>query len=142
MVDSRESEAGDLVRRRRECLKCRYRFTTIERIERKPLTVLKKNGRKELFEREKLAVGIYKAIEKSPAEGATEKIESMIDAIEQEIYALGEDEVASKKIGEIAMKHLKKLDKVAYIRFASVYREFEDLEDFREEIKKLLGGRR
>jgi transcriptional repressor NrdR len=138
VIDSRESEDGSLIRRRRECLKCGHRFSTVERLERKPLTVIKKDGRKVLFDRAKLSNGIYKAVEKSPVENETEKIEKMIDAVEQEIYDLGEDAVASKKIGDIVMKHLKRLDKVAYIRFASVYREFQDLDDFREEIKKLI----
>lgn len=138
MIDSRESEAGDLVRRRRECLKCGHRFSTVERVDRKPITVIKKDGRKELFERDKVASGIYKAVQKSSVEGETEKIEGLIDAVEQEVYDLGEEQVPSRKIGDIVMGHLKKLDKVAYIRFASVYREFRDLDDFREEIKKLL----
>jgi len=138
VIDSRESEAGDLVRRRRECLKCGHRFSTVERIDRKPITVIKKDGRKELFERDKVASGIYKAVQKSSVEGETEKIEGLIDAVEQEVYDLGEEQVPSRKIGDIVMGHLKKLDKVAYIRFASVYREFRDLDDFREEIKKLL----
>lgn len=141
VIDSRESEEGNLVRRRRECLKCGHRFSTAEKIERKPITVLKKDGKKELFQREKLANGIYKAVQKSPSEGETEKVEKMIDAIEQEVHELGEDRVESKKIGDIVMKHLKRLDKVAYIRFASVYREFQDLDDFREEIKNLLKKR-
>lgn len=139
MIDSRESEDGGAVRRRRECSKCGHRFTTAERIERKPLMVVKKSGRKELFEREKLAGGIYKAVQKSPVESEPEKVEKTIDEIEQEIYRLEDDQVASTKIGEVVMKHLKKLNKVAYIRFASVHREFKDLEDFREEIKKLSG---
>ena len=138
MIDSRENEAGDSVRRRRECLSCRHRFTTVERIERKPLMVIKKSGEKELFDRNKMAGGIYKAVQKSPVESQPEKVERTISDIEQEIYNLGEDEVTSKEIGDIVMKHLKRLDKVAYIRFASVYREFEDLEDFRREIQKLL----
>jgi len=138
VIDSRESEAGDLVRRRRECLKCGHRFSTVERVDRKPITVIKKDGRKELFERDKVASGIYKAVQKSSVEGETEKIEGLIDAVEQEVYDLGEEQVPSRKIGDIVMGHLKKLDKVAYIRFASVYREFRDLDDFREEIKKLL----
>lgn len=133
VVDKRDSEG--ITRRRRECLKCEKRFTTYERVEL-DLNVLKKNGTEEKFEREKLLKGIYKAFEKRPIK--KEEIEEIISEIEAKIYRLAKDEeIPTAKIGEIIMEKLKKVDKVAYIRFASVYREFADLEDFKNELKGL-----
>jgi len=133
VLETRDTENG--IRRRRQCLKCGKRFTTYERIEHSPLIVIKKNGTREQFDKEKLRRGIIKACEKRPI--SIEQINRMIDEIESELYSRGEQEVKSKKIGELVMKRLKRLDKVAYIRFASVYREFRDLEDFEKELKKL-----
>ncbi|MEW6062954.1 MAG: transcriptional regulator NrdR [Nanoarchaeota archaeon] len=133
VIDSRESEA--VTRRRRECLNCKKRFTTYERIEFAPLYVIKKDGSREEFNREKLKKGIIKACEKRPI--AIEKINAMIDKIEAKLKSLKSTEIKSKVIGEEVMKALQRLDKVAYIRFASVYREFADLGEFEKEIKLL-----
>ncbi len=131
VIDSRESE--DIVRRRRECLKCEKRFTTHETIESAPLYIIKKDNSRELFDREKLKRGIIKACEKRPVE--MEKIDEAVDKIESKLRK--NNELSSKEIGEEVMKQLKKLDKIAYIRFASVYREFEDVSDFKKELNNL-----
>lgn len=131
VIDSRESE--NIVRRRRECLKCGKRFTTHEAIESAPLYIIKKDSSKELFDREKLKRGIIKACEKRPVE--IEKIDEAVDKIESKLRK--NSELSSKEIGEDVMKHLKCLDKIAYIRFASVYREFEDVSDFKKELNNL-----
>ncbi len=138
VVDKRDSEEKS-VWRRRECLKCGKRFTTYERIESVELIVIKKDGQRTRFDRNNVKNGILKACEKRPV--TNEMIEKMVDEIEAELR--GEDgiEIPSKKIGELVMKKLKRVDKVAYIRFASVYREFEDIESFQEELKKLRGGK-
>jgi transcriptional repressor NrdR len=131
--DKRDSEG--ITRRRRECLKCEKRFTTYERVEL-DLHVLKKDGKREKFDTEKMKKGIYKALEKRPIK--KEEIEEAISEIEARIYRIAKDEeIQTAKIGEIIMDKLKKMDKVAYIRFASVYREFADLEDFKKELKEL-----
>ncbi|MFZ1971121.1 MAG: transcriptional regulator NrdR [Candidatus Nanoarchaeia archaeon] len=122
------------IRRRRECLKCKKRFTTYEKIERDDLYVVKKDGRREKFSKEKLEHGIDKAFEKRPV--PKEKIDSMINEIEEQIRKKGK-EVKSSFIGELTMRKIKKLDNVAYIRFASVYRDFQDIKDFKEELKEL-----
>ncbi|MBS3152671.1 transcriptional regulator NrdR [Candidatus Woesearchaeota archaeon] len=134
VVDSRESE--DITRRRRECLKCEKRFTTYERPEPLQIYIIKKDGRRELFDREKLKKGILRACEKLPIE--IEKIENIVNKIEAKLRTLDANEIQSKSLGEEVAKHLKQLDKVAYIRFASVYREFADIEDFKKEIQGLL----
>ena len=134
VVDSRESE--DITRRRRECLKCEKRFTTYERPEPLQIYIIKKAGRRELFDREKLKKGILRACEKLPIE--IEKIENIVNKIEAKLRTLDANEIQSKSLGEEVAKHLKQLDKVAYIRFASVYREFADIEDFKKEIQGLL----
>ena len=126
----------ETTRRRRECLKCNKRFTTYERIEEADIIVVKKDGRRERFERKKLLDGILKACEKRSI--PLEKIEKLIDEVESDLRKRDSVEVESKVIGELAMKKLKTLDKVAYIRFASVYREFEDIERFEEEVEKLM----
>ena len=138
VIDSRD--AGDLaaVRRRRECSKCEKRFTTYERVESVELIVIKKDGRREPFNREKLMAGIVRACEKRPV--SHEKIEEAVEEIEMELRKKDTTEISSKVIGELVMKKLKRLDKVAYIRFASVYREFADVEDFGKELKGLLKG--
>jgi len=135
VLDKRETEDLQATRRRRECLKCRKRFTTYERIETINLFVVKKDGRRESFNIDKVKNGILKACEKRPI--SIEKVEKCVNSIEAELKSNKDKEVPGKKIGELIMKKLKKLDKVAYIRFASVYREFEDLSSFKEELKKL-----
>lgn len=128
-------DAGNLTRRRRECLKCNKRFSTHEKIELNDIKVVKKNGSREIFDREKVRKGITRSCEKRPVDKI--KIEKMINNIESKIRRKGED-VKSRLIGELVSKELKRVDKIAYIRFASVYREFTDLSDFKKEIKMLL----
>ena len=134
VVDKRE--ANEATRRRRECLRCKKRFTTYERIEPFNLVVVKKDGRREPFNREKLRSGMIKACEKRPI--PQEKIDVAVDEIEAELRSEEKKEVSSTHVGELVMRKLKKLDKVAYIRFASVYRQFADLESFEKELKKLI----
>jgi transcriptional repressor NrdR len=137
VLESRETgEYEEVTRRRRECLKCERRFTTYERAELGDMVVVKKDGRREPFDREKLKRGILKACEKRPIE--LEKIEQADDKIETEIRDREEKEIRSTAIGEMVMKKLKTLDHVAYIRFASVYREFADIASFQDEMKKLI----
>jgi len=136
VIDTREINAGLQIRRRRECLKCGKRFTTYEEIEMKPLIVIKKDGRREKFNREKIFTGIQKACEKRPI--STEEIEKIILEIEQELRQKFDREIPSKEIGKIIIRKLKKIDKVAYIRFASVYREFQDISEFKKEIEKII----
>jgi transcriptional repressor NrdR len=133
VVDSRESE--DTTRRRRECLKCEKRFTTYEKVEGLDLFVIKKDGRREPFSIEKLKKGIITACEKRPI--PSEKIDNVIDEVERDLRKKDSNEISTKEIGEIVMKKLKTLDKIAYIRFASVYKSFEDVDSFKDEIKKL-----
>ena len=135
VLDKRETEDLSVTRRRRECLKCKKRFTTYEEIEDFELVIVKKDSKRERFDRHKLLTGILKACEKRPV--SMEKIEDIVKEIEAELREKGENEIPSKKLGQMVMRKLKALDKVAYIRFASVYREFEDLESFREELGKL-----
>lgn len=132
VIDKRESENLLATRRRRECLKCKKRFTTYERIETQEITIVKKDGRRELYSRQKLAAGILKACEKRPI--GREQIENIVDEVEIELRNMPSTEVASKRMGELVMSKLKQLDKVAYIRFASVYREFTDLRSFEKEL--------
>lgn len=133
VTDKRTSPDG--IRRRRECLKCKKRFTTYERIERTDLYVIKKDGRREKFDIKKLEAGIEKALEKRPI--PQDKINKMISAIDEQIRKAGKKEVKSSVIGELVMKKLKKLDDVAYVRFASVYRQFQDINDFKQEVNEL-----
>lgn len=133
VTDKRDSETE--TRRRRECLKCKKRFTTYERFEIRDLRVIKKDGRRENFDSEKIKRGIVKACEKRPV--SLEKIEQTVNEIENKLKTSNKKEVKSEVIGEMIMKSLKKLDKVAYIRFASVYREFKDVGDFKKELKGL-----
>lgn len=135
VVDKRPNPTGETTRRRRECLKCKKRFTTYEKVEAKPLMVIKKDGRREPFDRNKLKTGIMKACEKRPV--SMEVVEKNVDEIENSLRKKNNIEVPTKLIGELVMKRLKALDKVAYIRFASVYREFKDISDFDKEIKIL-----
>ncbi len=133
VTDKRSSPIG--MRRRRECLKCKKRFTTYERVERSDLYVIKKDGRREQFKREKLENGIERAFEKRPV--SLEKIKKMINEIEEQIRRKGKKEINSSIIGNLVSKKIKRLDKVAYIRFASVYKDFEDIKDFKEVIKEI-----
>ena len=134
VTDSRDTGALS-IRRRRECLKCGKRFTTYEHIEMQPIYVIKKDGRREKFERQKIRHGIEKACEKRPV--SQEKIEELIEKIEERTRRSGKEEIESKQIGEYVMEVLKETDHVAYIRFASVYRSFADISSFEEEIKNL-----
>ena len=136
VVDSRTSGEGRSVRRRRECEKCRKRFTTYEHVEETPLMVVKKDGRRESFDRKKLLAGIQKSCEKRPI--STEKLEKVIDIVEMKLQKKYEKEVKSKDIGELVMLELHGIDEVAYVRFASVYRQFKDISHFMKELKHLL----
>jgi len=135
VIDTRETENLEATRRRRECMKCNKRFTTYERVEEADIIVVKKNGKRERFQRQKVLNGIIEACEKR--EIPLEKIDKLVDEVESDLRKRDSVEVESKVIGEIVMKKLKSLDKVAYIRFASVYREFGDLDRFAEELEKL-----
>ena len=136
VIDTRETENLEATRRRRECLKCSKRFTTYERVEEADIIVVKKDGRRERYSRQKLLNGIMKACEKRSI--TLEKIEKLLDEVESDLRKRDSVEVESKVVGELAMKKLKGIDKIAYIRFASVYREFEDLGRFEEELAKLM----
>ncbi len=135
VVESRMIGEGESIRRRRECLMCKARFTSYEKIEDRPLMVKKRNGQPEPFEREKVIKGIFRAIEKRPV--SIEKVHEMVDDIEKEIYQKPTREIESRAIGELVMKQLKRVDQVAYVRFASVYQQFEDVQAFISEIKKM-----
>ena len=139
VIDSRSSNEGKSVRRRRECLKCKKRFTTYEYIEEVPLMVIKKDGRRESFDRNKIISGILKACEKRPV--SVEKVEALVDRVEKELQKSFDKEVKAGVIGELAMDSLHKLDEVAYVRFASVYRQFKDINQFMKELKDLLSKR-
>lgn len=135
VVDTRENDDGDTVRRRRRCLACEKRFTTYERVELQLPHLVKKNGSRSEYSREKLSASMMLALRKRPV--ATESVEAAIDRIEEKLVTLGEREVASERVGELVMRELKKLDKIAYIRFASVYRNFEDVEEFSDAIREV-----
>jgi transcriptional repressor NrdR len=136
VVETRVSDDGGTVRRRRECGKCLKRFTTYERVEQLPILVIKRDGRRERFDRDKLKRGILKSCEKTTI--TLDQVEKIVSEIEGELKQEESTEVESQKIGNLVAKKLKKLDKVAYIRFASVFRRFVDVEDFEAELKKLL----
>jgi transcriptional repressor NrdR len=136
VVDSRTTKEGEAIRRRRECLKCGHRFTTYEYIERVPMMVVKKDGRREEYSREKLLGGLLKACEKRPV--SREQIERVIDDIETVLFAKFKNEVKSTEIGNLVVDRLQSLDEVAYVRFASVYRQFKDINQFMSEVKVLL----
>lgn len=136
VVDSRLSAEGNSIRRRRECLKCEQRFTTYEHIEQTPLMVVKKDGRREPFDRKKILAGLIKACEKRPI--SMESLEQLIDKIELTLQKNYEKEVGSKEIGELVIKMLQELDEIAYVRFASVYRQFKDVGQFMKALKGLL----
>lgn len=135
VTDTRENDEGDIIRRRRRCPDCDKRFTTYERIELKLPQVVKKNGSRAEFDREKLQASMKLALRKRPV--TAESLEHALDRIESRLLSLGEREIPSEKIGELVMRELKRLDKIAYIRFASVYRNFEDAEEFSEVIREL-----
>ncbi len=139
VLESREIEDGRAIRRRRECEGCRERFTSYERVEEKPLLVIKRDGRREQFNRDKVNAGIMRACEKRPV--SVDQVETMIDEIEREIHREEGREVMSSKIGELVMAKLHVADKIAYVRFASVYRKFEDISEFVKEVKGItIGG--
>ena len=135
VVDTRENEEGDTVRRRRRCLACDKRFTTYERVELQLPLVVKKNGSRVEFDRDKIVASMTLALRKRPV--TIESLDAAIDRIEERLVTLGEREVASDRVGELVMRELKKLDKIAYIRFASVYRNFEDLDEFSDAIREV-----
>ena len=136
VVDSRPSEDGLSIRRRRECNACGRRFTTFERIEENPIMVVKRDGRREPFERDKVAAGIRKACEKRPIPAEVQN--RMVEEINREVNNSMEPEIAASTVGEMVMKKLRDVDEVAYVRFASVYREFKDTQTFMEELQRLL----
>jgi transcriptional repressor NrdR len=136
VVDSRESKEGESIRRRRECLKCERRFTSYERIDEIPYMVIKKDGRREKFERQKVLAGVLRACEKRPI--SMSKMEQIVNEVESFVIDSPERERSSAEVGGMIMEQLKMLDKVAYIRFASVYRDFKDVNEFRAELESLL----
>jgi len=140
VVDSRMAKEGELIRRRRECLGCKRRFTTYERVDEILPVVVKKDGRRETFDRAKILSGLKKACEKRPISTVT--IEAVADRIEKRIQEMGETEIESRIVGEELMKELHQLDQVAYVRFASVYREFKDIDQFMDELRTLAQQRR
>jgi transcriptional repressor NrdR len=139
VVDSRESKEADSIRRRRVCERCNRRFTTYERIDEIPYMVVKKNGRRERFDRQKVLSGLLRACEKRPVPSID--LEAIVDAAEAFLMDAPDRERGTREIGELIMNRLKGLDTVAYIRFASVYRDFKDVREFKEELEGLLGGR-
>ncbi|OGP97383.1 MAG: transcriptional regulator NrdR [Deltaproteobacteria bacterium RBG_19FT_COMBO_52_11] len=136
VIDSRLSKEGDMIRRRRECSHCQRRFTTYERVEETLPLVIKKDGRRELFDRGKILSGLHKACEKRPI--SVDVVEKLVERIEQRLQEAGEREVHSREIGEEIMQELQNLDEVAYVRFASVYRSFKGVNEFMNEVKELL----
>ena len=136
VIDSRSADDGERIRRRRECLGCGKRFTTHEIIETVPIIVVKRDKSREVFDRNKLTTGILRACEKRPV--SIQQIESMVNSIETKIQSALEREITTAQIGELAMEEIKKVDEVSYVRFASVYRQFKDINTFMEELNKLL----
>src|SRR5947209_15505494 len=135
VIDSRESREGDVIRRRRQCLSCERRFTTYERSDEIPYMVIKKDGRREKFDRQKVLGGLLRACEKRPVPMA--RLAGMVDEVENSLAENPEREMPTSKVGEMLMERLKSLDKIAYVRFASVYRDFQDVEAFLDELKGL-----
>lgn len=140
VVDSREGGDGDVIRRRRECLGCGRRFTSYERIEEIPYLVVKKDGRREAFDRKKLTAGLHRACEKRPV--SAKALDDLVDEVEQLVHESSDREIETQAIGERVMRRLAELDKVAYVRFASVYRQFEDVHEFMNELRGLLETRK
>lgn len=141
VVDSRVASDGLAIRRRRQCLKCGFRFSTYEEMEILDLTVVKRDGRRESYYRDKLVKGLRRALEKRPI--TEDSFKKLVNAVERDLQVLNKSEITSEKIGQLVMKHLKRIDQVAYIRFASVYESFKDAQSFRRELNKLLkkGGK-
>ncbi|MEW6737086.1 MAG: transcriptional regulator NrdR [Acidobacteriota bacterium] len=140
VMDSRDGQGGEFTRRRRHCMSCEHRFTTYERYEEITLMVVKKDGRREPFDRNKILAGVLRACEKRPI--SKEQCEALVNEIELGIYDLGEREYPTKKIGEQVMSKLRALDQVAYVRFASVYKDFQDVSEFMSELKPLIGKKK
>lgn len=136
VVDSRPTDEGSVIRRRRECISCGKRFTTYEKIEHLPIMVVKKDGRREAFDSRKIMNGLLRACEKRPI--PMRDLEALVQDVEKQVYNTLEQEVTSEQIGQLVMERLKALDEVAYVRFASVYRHFKDINTFMEELEKLL----
>lgn len=136
VVDSRVASDGLSIRRRRECLKCGFRFSTYEEIEILDLVIVKRDGRKEMYNREKLVKGLKRSLEKRPV--TDDKFKKLVNMVESDLQALRKNEITSDNIGQLIMKHLKKVDEIAYIRFASVYQSFKDVQTFQRELNKLL----
>jgi transcriptional repressor NrdR len=136
VVDSRESKEGDMIRRRRECLECSRRFTTYERIDEIPYMAVKKDGRREKFDRQKVLSGLLRACEKRPV--GMGQLETLVNDVEAMVMETAEREIPTTRIGEVLMERLRHIDKVAYVRFASVYRDFQDEEEFLDELKSLI----
>ncbi len=139
VVDSRESREGDSIRRRRECLQCGRRFTSYERIDEIPYMVVKKDGKRESWDRNKVLAGLFRACEKRPI--STGQLEALVDEVEKNVQDSLDRELSTNDIGKIIMRRLKTLDKVAYVRFASVYLQFEDVSEFMSEVKELVRSR-
>ncbi len=135
VIESREAEDGQAIRRRRACLSCGHRFTTYERIERPQLVIIKRDGTRELFDRKKLLAGLYRACEKTPVTSL--QLELLVADVEQDIYNCGDSEVSSASVGDKVMSRLAELNEVAYVRFASVYRQFKDIASFERELSKI-----
>ncbi|MCX7718183.1 MAG: transcriptional regulator NrdR [Candidatus Sumerlaeaceae bacterium] len=135
VVNSRQSQKGDSIRRRRECLKCGHRFTTFEVVEKLPVMVIKRDGRREVFDRQKVLNGITRACEKRPV--SMEEVERIVQFVEKALYNSMEREISSLRIGEMVLKKLREVDEVAYVRFASVYRQFRDVSEFSHEVRVL-----
>ncbi len=140
VVDSRPADEGLSIRRRRECLNCLKRFTTYETVERIPLMVIKRDGTRQAYDRQKLLGGLIKACEKRPVSQA--QLEQIVDTVEQCVFGSLESEVQSKIVGELVMEQLRQVDEVAYVRFASVYRQFKDINTFMEELNSLLSDKK
>lgn len=136
VIDSRPTDEGTSIRRRRECLKCFKRFTTYETVERMPLMLVKRDGTRQPYDRQKLLGGLVKACEKRPV--SLMQLEQIVDNVEQRVFSALESEVSSKTIGELVMEQLRSVDEVAYVRFASVYRQFKDINTFMDELNTLL----
>jgi len=136
VVNSRQNPRGDAIRRRRECLECGHRFTTFEMIEKTPIVVVKRDGKREAFDREKVIKGMLRACEKRPV--AMDDIERLVQSVEKSLHNSMEKEVSSLKIGELVLKQIRRLDEVAYVRFASVYRQFRDISEFNQELEVLM----
>lgn len=139
VVDSREAKDGDSIRRRRECIKCGRRFTSYERIDEIPYMVIKKDGRREAFDRSKIMAGLLRACEKRPISAV--QLEQIVDSVEKFVQDSSDREVPTSELGKLIMRRVKELDKVAYVRFASVYLEFEDVSEFMNELKVLVRAR-